>query len=228
MLAETAFRVPAPPQRRSMAAAMQDLRQRAVVLRGTRHEAPARALSAGGRRPIAKRIDRTLARVDEGLRRRRHQGHPGSREGAGQVCRGRLDAFAVPGPVPALVAPQAATPVDAGAAAAVPCDPASRPEEIGAQNRNPVVTRVRPPPRAGSAVCRPPPEAGSRSTRGAAMRIPAATGGSATTPPAGRSVRSVPSAKRRSTASTRPMARRRASPTKAPGPPSLQTARDCT
>ena len=64
------------------------------------------------------------------------------------------------GPVHPCIPPQAATPVDAGAALAVP----TRPLQLGASgahDRNPLATSFNPPPMAGPAVCRQSPEVGA-------------------------------------------------------------------
>ena len=63
-------------------------------------------------------------------------------------------------PVHPCVPPQAATPVDAGATPAVSASPIQL-EATGAHDRNPVVTRLHPPPMAGPAVCRQSPEVGA-------------------------------------------------------------------
>lgn len=64
------------------------------------------------------------------------------------------------GPVHPLVPPQAAAPADAGTAPAIPASPL-RLEAIETHDRNPVATRVHPPPMAGPAVCRQSPEVGA-------------------------------------------------------------------
>ncbi len=50
-----------------------------------------------GRKPVAKRVDRTLARIDEVLRERRHHDIREVGEWPGRVLHGWLDRFAVPG-----------------------------------------------------------------------------------------------------------------------------------
>ena len=64
------------------------------------------------------------------------------------------------GPVHPCVPPQAATPVDAGAAPAVPTRPLQL-EASGAHDLNPLATSFNPPPMAGPAVCRQAPEVGA-------------------------------------------------------------------
>ena len=115
-----------------------------------------------GRKPVAKRVNRTLARIDEVLRKRWHHdiwevgkvARAGLRRLAQLLCRPGV------GPVHPCVPPQAATPVDAGATPAVPASPFQL-EATGAHDRNPVVTRLHPPPMAGPAVCRQSPEVGA-------------------------------------------------------------------
>ena len=75
-----------------------------------------------GRKPVAKRVNRTLVRIDEVLRKRWHHdiwevgtvARAGPRRLAQLLCRPGV------GPVRPCVPPQAATPVDAGATPAVP------------------------------------------------------------------------------------------------------------
>ena len=70
------------------------------------------------------------------------------------LCRPRV------GPVRPCVPPQAATPMDARIAPAVPERPL-RLEAAGARDRNPVAARLHPSPVAGPAVCRQSPEVGA-------------------------------------------------------------------
>ena len=63
-------------------------------------------------------------------------------------------------PVHPCVPPQAATPVDAGATPPVTASPIQL-EATGAHDRNPVATRLHPPPMAGPAVYRQAPEVGA-------------------------------------------------------------------
>ena len=49
-----------------------------------------------GRKPIAKRVSRTLRRIKEELRRRRHRGVNETGQWLGQVLNGWLNYFAVP------------------------------------------------------------------------------------------------------------------------------------
>ena len=115
-----------------------------------------------GRKPVAKRVNRTLARIDEVLRKRWHHDIWEVGKWLGRVLRRLPQLLCRPGvgPVHPCVPPQAATPVDAGATPAVPASPIQL-EATGAHNRNPVVTRLHPPPMAGPAVCRQSPEVGA-------------------------------------------------------------------
>ena len=158
------------------------------------HDAPERTLSAWSQ------TGRQTGQQDPGAHRRgapqalapRHLGgrkvaRAGLRRLAQLLCRPGV------GPVHPCVPPQATTPVDAGAAPAVPTRPLQL-EASGAHDRNSLATSFNPPPMAGPAVCRQAPEVGAgwfsdhvRICAGgcAAMRIPTATGGrgSVTTPP---------------------------------------------
>ena len=125
------------------------------------HEDPARTLSAWSQ------TDRETGQQDSGAHRRgapqalapRHLGsrkvaRAGLRRLAQLLCRSGVE------PVHPLVPPQAATPVDAGAAPAVPARQL-RLEATGAHDRNPVAARFHPPPLAEPAVCRQSPEVGA-------------------------------------------------------------------
>ena len=115
-----------------------------------------------GRKPVAKRVNRTLARIGEVLRKRWHHDIWEVGKWLGRVCEGWLNYFAVPGvwPVHPCVPPQAATPMDAGATPLVPASPIQL-EATGAHDPSPVATRLHPPPMAGPAVYRQAPEVGA-------------------------------------------------------------------
>ena len=142
-----------------------------------------------GRKPIAKRVNRTLARIDEVFRKRWHHDIWEVGEWLGRVYQGWLNYFAVPGSSRYISAirRRLQTPVDADAAPAVPASPL-RLEATGAHNPNLVATGFNPAPMSGlpsitrgrsRMVQRPCPD-----LRGgcAAMRIPTATAGGAGQP----------------------------------------------
>ena len=115
-----------------------------------------------GRKPIAKRVNRTLARIDEVLRERWHHDIWETGRWLGRVLPRLAQLLRRPGvgPVHRCIPTQAATPVDARATPAVSASPPSL-GAVGAHDRNPVAARLHPPPMAGPAVCRQAPEVGA-------------------------------------------------------------------
>ena len=92
-----------------------------------------------GREPFAKRMNRSLARIDGAPRKRRHHDNREAGERLGLVCDGWLDRFAVP-----------ASPL--------------RLEANGAHDGNPLVARFNPPPATRPEVRLPAPEEGAGRT----------------------------------------------------------------
>ena len=125
------------------------------------HDHPERTLSAWSQ------TGRQTGQQDSGAHRRGAPQalaprHLGSRKVARAGLRRLAQLLCRPGvwPVHPCVPPQAATPVDAGATPPVPASPIQL-EATGAHDRNPVATRLHPPPMAGPAVYRQAPEVGA-------------------------------------------------------------------
>ena len=125
------------------------------------HDDPERTLSAWSQ------TGRQTGQQDPGAHRRGAPQalaprHLGGRKVARAGLRRLAQLLCRPGvrPVHPCVPPQAATPVDAGATPPVPASPIQL-EATGAHDRNPVATRLHPPPMAGPAVRRQAPEVGA-------------------------------------------------------------------
>ncbi len=110
-----------------------------------------------GRKPVTKRVNKTLARIDEVLRKH----HDIWEVGMWWFYRGWLNYVAVPGSADQSGPPQAATPVDESVA--VPESPL-RLEATGKHVCNIVATHFNPTPVVGSAICHQPPEVGAERT----------------------------------------------------------------